>query len=186
MKKLNLFLFVCMLLMALGINPTAFGADYELTTHPVSSLDTFPAANPVSGDFVPVLDGSAAKVKKLAVSNLFFSTNFFASGYSSGSTSLSSTASPLTTANLAFGLVRFANGSPGVHPIPDGTTGKTVTFELIADAAYLIADDTAGDITKTGWVSINFDTAGDRITLVWLDDTTGWIIQNNDGCIVTQ
>ncbi len=116
--------------------------------------------------------------------NLKFQTNIFASGHEGGATTIASTVTPLTTANLAFGLVRFENGSPGIHQLPDGVKGKTVTFELMADPAYLIGDD--GSMTLTGWTSINFDTAGDSITLVWLDDTVGWIITSNDGCVITR
>ena len=190
MKKLGFVsVLVAFLVFILMSCITVEAADYELTTHPVSSLDVFPATDPVSGDFIPVLDGSAGAVKKLDATNMFFNTDFFTSGYSGGATTIVSTVTPLTTANLAFGLVRFATGAKGVYPIPDGVRGKTVTFELIladtSNPTYLISDDTPGDITKTGWDTITFDTSRDRITLTWIDDASGWIIVSNDGCVIT-
>ena len=100
---------------------------------------------------------------------------------------MASTASHITAAQLAFGMITFADGSPGVREIANGTRGQAVTFVLAATAtpSLTIADDTAGTITKTGWSRILFDTAGDRITLVWLDDSSGWIIESNSGCTIT-
>lgn len=116
--------------------------------------------------------------------NLQFQTDLFASGYAEGSTTIASSVTPLTSANIAFGLVRFENGSPGARQIPDGSKGKVVTFELIANPSYIIADTGPVVMVKTGWTSITFDDARDRITLAWLDDATGWIITSNNGCTI--
>lgn len=112
-----------------------------------------------------------------------FQTTVYASGHDSGATTLASTVTPLGSANIAFGLIQLANGSPGIHDIPDGVTGKVIIIELLANPAYIFGDDTA--TTKTGWVTISLDTVHDRIVLLWLDDSTGWIIINNDGCSIT-
>ena len=182
MKKFGSMLLV--VLMVLSFVNLSLAADYELTTHPVSSLNTFPDTNPVSGDFIPVLDGSASEVKKLDATEMFFNTNFFASGHSGGATSIASQVTPLTSAHLAFGLMRILNGSPGRHPLPDGVRGKVITIQLIADPNYTIIDDTPGDMTKTGWESILFDNARDSVTVAWIDDTVGWIITSNEGCTI--
>lgn len=185
MKKLGFVLLA--VLMVLGSVDLSFAADRELTFKPVSHLDEFPATDPISGDYIPVLDGSAGKIKKLDASKITYSTNFFSSGYSEGSTSIASTVTPLTSANLAFGLIQLANGSPGNHPLPDGSAnGKTVTIELLADPVYKIANNGPTAMITTGWSEILFDNANDKITLVWLDDTAGWIITSNNGCTITR
>lgn len=106
-----------------------------------------------------------------------------------GVSTIASTVTPLEPAHIAFGLLRIADGSPGARELPDGVRGKTITIELIAadaaDPTYTIADDTSGAITKTGWETITFDTSHDRVTLLWLDDTYGWVITSADGVTIT-
>lgn len=138
---------------------------------------------PVYG-YKPGSEYSEDPVDILISGNLKFQTDIFASGHEAGATIIGSGVSPLTTAHLAFGLVRFANGSPNNHPLPDGVKGKVVTFELIADPSYIIGVD--APMTKTGWESITFNSAGDSITLLWVDDTSGWIIIANDGCRIVR
>jgi len=99
-----------------------------------------------------------------------------------GVSQIVSTVSPLTTANLAFGLIQLTHGSPGLHRLPDGSAGQEITIELLADPAYILGDI---PMTRTGWDTITFNSVRDRVTLTWLDDTYGWIITNNDGCAIT-
>jgi len=102
-----------------------------------------------------------------------------------GVSTIVSTVTPLTTANLAFAMIKLANGSPGVHPLPDGEIGQEITIKLLANPAYLIAQDTPGGMTMTGWTSINFDTANGWVSLTWLDDTNGWIITGDSNVTIT-
>ena len=93
-----------------------------------------------------------------------------------GVSTIVSTVSPLTAANLAFAMIKLEAGSPGSHPLPDGEIGQEITIKLLADPSYVIEDNAPGDMTKTGWTSITFDTVNGWVSLVWLDDTNGWII----------
>ena len=45
---------------------------------------------------------------------------------------------------------------------------------------------TAALLYKTGWDDIVFDAVGDQVTLLYVDDTTGWIIVGQVGCAITQ
>lgn len=102
-----------------------------------------------------------------------------------GVSTIASTVTPLATAHLSFALIYIDNGSPGSHPLPDGEAdGQEITIRLLANPAYLIIDDTTGDMTKTGWVSILFDHANDWVALTWIDDTYGWIITGSEGVII--
>ena len=178
-KFVGLGLVIAVLILVAGA--LAEASDRELTTHPVSALTTL-ATDPVSGDFVPVLDASAGEVKK-------FDATLFRSGHSSGSTTLVFSASHITSAQLAFGLIQkvMAGGSDLTNEISDGTRGKQITLALSTKGGggnWIIGDDTLGNITKTGWTTITFDTVLDSITLLWLDDTQGWIITGNSGCTI--
>jgi hypothetical protein len=74
--------------------------------------------------------------------------------------------------------------------IADGIPGQMVTIGLVActTGAYVLTDDgvNTADQRNTGWDDIAFDTAGDSITLLYFDDTYGWIIIGNAGCTITQ
>jgi len=159
----------------------AEAADRELQYEPVSQLDAL-SGDPVSGDLVPILDASAGKVKSISAS-------LFLTGHASGATLLEFAASHITSAQLAFGLVQktMTGGSNLTNEISDGTRGKQVTLQLATKGGggnWIIGDDTSGNITKTGWTTITFDTALDSITLLWVDDSNGWIIIGNSGCTV--
>ena len=133
-------------------------------------------------DGVAYIDDLSAEDAVLS-GNLQFQTSIYASGHNSGVTTLGTTVTPLTSANIAFALIRRSYGTPGAQELPDGVTGKVIILELLADPAWIL---NGGTTTKTGWETITFDTAYDKITLLWADDTYGWIIVNNDGCAITR
>lgn len=202
LRKFLVLLAVLSLFWAAGLPASADPTD-EATLGGQDSSARYRWRVDSSGDFIPGADDtydigdsthevqdiySDGTVYSDAISNsgnIQFQTNIYASGHYSGATQIASTVTPLTSANIAFGLVQFSNGSPGSYPLPDGVTGQMLTLELLADPCIYIQDDTAGDITKTGWASIVLDTAHDRVTLLWADDTTGWVITANSGCSIT-
>ena len=184
MKKFSLVLMLAVV-MLLGVCFEAVSSDREHTYEAISKLNTLPGA-PVSSDWIIVSDTSASESKKFSARDLAFNTNFFLSGHSSGATIVASEVTPLTAVHLAFGYIQIANGTRGIHPLPDGVAeGKTITLSLLANPGYLIGNDGDLSMVKTGWSSIFFDDAGDAITLVWIDSTVGWIITANNGCVVT-
>ncbi len=119
-----------------------------------------------------------------------------ANGHKAGVTDNVSGESNLLAAALAYGYIRIADSGPMpatatyLNYIADGTPGQMVTIQLVLDTtgAYVITDDgvNPADQRNTGWDDIAFDTAGDSITLLYIDDTYGWIIVGNNGCTVTQ
>lgn len=115
---------------------------------------------------------------------LRFQSTIYASGHNSGATTLSSGASHLLAAQLVFGLINFDISGSQSREIADGSPGQMVTIRLTAKSGvgnFVIEDSDTG-ITKTGWSAITFDNAGDSVTLLWLDDTNGWIIIGHRGC----
>ena len=102
-----------------------------------------------------------------------------------GVSTIVSTVTPLTASHLAFAMIFIANGSPGVHPLPDGEIGQEITLLLLADPNYIIEDDTAGDMTKTGWVSINFTSVNGWVKVAWVSDIFGWVITGHNDVTIT-
>ena len=119
----------------------------------------------------------------------------FANGHRSGVTPVvTGKVTDIDSGMLAFGLIQFADHGTGVISrqisIADGEPGQMVTVTMTADTGTFtlyITDDGVGSgvVTKTAWDDIAFDTALDGITLLYVDDTVGWIIVGNNGCTIT-
>lgn len=117
-----------------------------------------------------------------------------ANGHKTGVTINVSDESVLTSAALAYGYVRKVEVGEGgatgeLVSLANGTPGQMVTFELTTFnvCPWVITDDGVNPsaMTKTGWDDITFNTSGDTITLLYMDDINGWIIIGNNGCTIT-
>ena len=125
----------------------------------------------------------------------------FANGYKTGVTGESVTRSVsqeshITSAALAYGVIErigldFSDvaGNNWDCTLADGEPGQMVTIMLTGRTSgyWMITDDdpTATQITKTGWDDILFDAVLDSVTLLYVDDSIGWIIVGNVGCTIT-
>lgn len=76
---------------------------------------------------------------------------------------------------------------PVTHPIVNKTTGGDAEALTLADGTpgqvlhIILETDGGGDgtltpATATGWATIVFADAGDKATLMYVDDTIGWIL----------
>jgi hypothetical protein len=85
---------------------------------------------------------------------------------------------------------------PLTHPLVNKTTGNDSEALTIEDGTYpgqtvtiLLGTDGGGTGTLTvgtnstgwGWATIAFADAGDQATLLWIDDTLGWMIWGAKG-----
>lgn len=115
---------------------------------------------------------------------------FYANGYKDGVTTNSSQESNLDSAALAYGVILLLGDSNSKSiSIANGSEGQVITIIMSEYSPYTITltDDqvASSTVTKTGWDDIAFDARGDMITLLYVDDTYGWIIIGNNGCTVT-
>ena len=62
--------------------------------------------------------------------------------------------------------------------LADGKTGQLVSITLTTDGGGV---GTLTPATSTGWATIVFADAGDRATLLYVDDTVGWVIVGTSG-----
>lgn len=117
-----------------------------------------------------------------------------ANGHEDDATTNVSTESNLTSAALAYGLVEVEFSKTRYVALEDGTEGQMITFLVTSttgkgtsDAFYITDDKVAASwgMTKTGWDDIALDTANDSVTLLYFDDTYGWIIVGQYGATVT-
>jgi hypothetical protein len=62
--------------------------------------------------------------------------------------------------------------------LADGLPGQGLIIDLAVDGN---GDGTLTPATSTGWATIVFADAGDQATLMYVDDTVGWIILGMNG-----
>ena len=95
---------------------------------------------------------------------------------------------------LSYGVIHLEDHGTGVIDrsiaIGDGTPGQMITILLKASTGtftlYITDDQVApGVVTKTGWDDIALGTALDQVTLLYVDDTIGWIVIGQYGAVVT-
>ena len=100
----------------------------------------------------------------------------------------------LTSVELAYGVIVLADigsldGADARYiSIADGTPGQMVTIVLASatGGTLYITDDQVGSAdTKTGWDDIAFNAALDSVTLLYVDDTNGWIIIGGNSVTIT-
>lgn len=176
MKKLCIFAVVIALLLSLtGLAIASVG--YK--------KDGENEGNAVSVDFkngLTTFDGSTV--------------SFYANGYKDGVTTNVSTESNLTSAALAYGIIQKVSidSTDDVKvTLANGTPGQMVTIMLMDNVSggdWVITDDgvsatAQAALLSTGWDDLTFDTDLDSITLLYVDDTIGWIIVGNNGVTVT-
>lgn len=125
-----------------------------------------------------------------ATNDVTFRTSLIAAGRVNGASTVASSSTNLLPANLPYVLLRkFVSGGGGLDTTP-GTTlqNGTIGQVLVLQIAGLMAGGTwvLTPTTKTGFTSITFDTKGDTVTLLYVDNTIGWIVVANGGAVINQ
>ena len=120
-----------------------------------------------------------------------------ANGHRDGVTANVSGESNLLAAALAYGTISIADtgaldGSGARYiALANGSKGQIVTIQLVAatGGTLYITDDKVSSgvftMTKTGWDDIALNAALDQVTLLYVDDTYGWIIIGQYAIAVT-
>ncbi len=141
---------------------------------------------------IPINYGSGDLVRKL---NTAFESQIAIVGNKEGVTVNVSGESNLTSAALSYAVIQLADtgaldGADCRYiSLADGVPGQMLTIQLLAATAgtLYITDDqvAAGVMTKTGWDDIAFNAALDSVTLLYVDDTIGWIIVGGNSVTIT-
>ena len=147
------------------------------------------------GGITTSTDGSTVTVDPTtSTENYTFQTTVIASGHKEGVTTNVSTESNLTSAALSYGVIAVTFSKNKYVNIAAGVKGQMVTIYIVATTGrgpsdyFTITDDyvpASSSVAKTGWDDIRFDAAGDSVTLLWVDDTTGWVIISMNSVTVT-
>jgi len=103
-------------------------------------------------------DGTDSRELGSSTENPTFATDIVASGHKKGVTTNVSTASNLTSAALAYGVIALQGGSAKNITLANGSIGQMVTIYMSVydGGAITIGDYGPVNIVKTGWTTIQF------------------------------
>lgn len=69
-------------------------------------------------------------------------------------------------------MITKVNAGAEANTLADGEPGQVLNIYMTT----AVGASTLTPATSTGWATIVLDTAGDQCTLLYVDDTVGWII----------
>lgn len=185
---------IALLIAALMFSaPFALASDNDLAYKGITELSSI--SNTASGDKIVVYDSSTDEVKAMDATapvvsgDVTFRTSLIAAGRvnaastaASSSTSLAPSTLPYVVLRKYIGGANSLDSDPGTT-LPNGTPGQVLV--LIAQE---VSTGGSWKVTPTTAVSISyltFDAQGETTTLLYVDDTIGWIVLGNYGTTIT-
>lgn len=119
-----------------------------------------------------------------------FRSTLIANGRVNGVSSFASSTTAILPSSLPFTIIRkYVSGASGLDVTPGSTlTNGTPGQVLVLQVVGLMAGGswTVTPVTATGFTSLTLDTRGDSMTLLYLNDTLGWIVTANGGGTINQ
>lgn len=113
-----------------------------------------------------------------------FSAGLIGTGYTGGGAT--DMPSGITAIPLNYALIKktYSNGTNEAGTLADGIQGQVI--KIVITCVNTSGSYKLTPTTKTGFTSITFVEKGDQATLLFLDNTNGWIIMGEIGTTVTQ
>lgn len=187
---------ISMLVVLAFVASTAFASGNDLAYKRIQELETTTTIE--SGDYTVVYDASADSVKKVdanspaAISgDVTFQTSLIASGRVNAASTVASSSTNLAPSSLPYVILLKSVGgnnsldeTAGGTRLPDGIPGQVLVLmikALMTDGSWIVTP-----LTCTGFTAVTLDTKGDVVSLLYVDDTIGWIITSNSGASITQ
>jgi hypothetical protein len=121
--------------------------------------------------------------------NLTFQSTLLTTGRTGGASTAPSSTCDLGTGSLAYTILyKCVGGITGVDATPavqlkNGKPGQILTlyvYSVVTNGLWNV-----GVVTSLSWSNLQFNAVGDQATLLYLDDTTGWIILSTTSVTVT-
>lgn len=160
------------------LNPTITGG----------SITGVTVNNSVIGGVTPAA-GSFTSVN--ASGDVTFKTSLLALGKVDALLQLSSSSTVITLASVPYCVIRknVGAGTGGKDTLDGGTRLANATKgQVLSIIISSLGGSSYWDltpITATGWSKLRFDTVTDMATLLYVNDTFGWIIVSNSGAVIT-
>jgi hypothetical protein len=191
MKKLLSVLLLFAFLFTVSVG---YADDRDLTNKGIHELEAFTGAT-ATGDKILVYDASDGNVKTVSATtgptysgDITFWTNLIGVGRVNAYSTIASSSTPILPSSLPYsvilkyvGAAASLDNTPG-STLPNGTPGKVLVLKVVAllsGGTWVVTPTTSLSVS-----TITFDTIGDFVTLLYVDDTMGWIILSNNGCTI--
>lgn len=179
MKNKYLFL----LMFALLLSPSAYASVGSQEDGNMESIDT-------DLNWSTNLDhSSSGSVGTVSVSSsptftgdVTFRSSIIANGRYAASTQVASSSTNLAPTNLPYGILYknigggTGDSADGGTKLPNGVAGQTITFIISSGGGTGGGTWVITPTTKTGFTTITFNNKGQGATLLYLNDTIGWVI----------
>lgn len=189
-RKVTALLFVALFVFSV----TCQADDYDFAEKRLGELETLTEA--ASGDLMLVYDSSAKKGKTMDAANpvvagdVTFRTNLISMGRRGGASTVSSSSTNLDPVNQSYTVVRKCVGAGGGldetgigTELPNGTAGQVLVLVQItaeSSGSWIVTPATSLVFSK-----ITFDAVGETATLLYVNDTVGWIVMGVEGATVS-
>ena len=165
---------------------TSTGAGQALTPASVAATGAISAGTGITATTGGVT-ASAGNVTASAGQVVFQST-VQASGQNTGVTVTISPITPnITSAMLAYGVIQMRGSSAAVAYLgmANGVPGQMVTLQCtVYQGNNIVIGNYGIGITKANFTTITFTGAAQSVTLLWLDNVTGWVVVGNAGTTI--
>jgi hypothetical protein len=140
--------------------------------------------------FTVTVDENEAEVDIDRTGDWLFQTYLYAMGRGNAASSLASSATNIDAWSVPYVFIRKSIGgdsgldeTDGGTRLPNGYDGQVIVFYIgscMTDGSWIVTP-----VTRTGFDYITFDAVGETVTLLYVNDTIGWIIIANEGATVT-
>jgi len=183
---LALFVFSC-------TSPLAMADDRDFAQLGLGEMPTMTQAE--SGDLLLVYDASAKRGKTMDATNpsvtgdLTFRTDLLATGRKGGASTVSSSSTALDPASQSYTVVRKCIGgaggldeTDGGTRLKDGKPGQMIVLLAITvegSGTWIVTPE-----TSLTFNTLTFDAVGEQTTLLYVNDTVGWVVQSTVGTTV--
>jgi hypothetical protein len=125
------------------------------------------------------LGSSSYRVNTIYGTTLNFGSNLIAVGYANGG--VSTIATLTTTLPVSYGELKIIGSAGTTKTLPNGQAGQIIHIVCVD----YISATTITPTTSTGWASASLGASGQSITVQYLDDTRGWVLQGIAGATIT-
>ena len=193
MRTSKFFTLVLVLCTVLSLSAIVHADDYDFAYKRLGELETLTEA--ASGDLTLVYDTSTAKGKTMDAANpvvsgdVTFQSNLLAAGRKNGASTVSSSSTNLAPSTLPYTIVRKCIGgaggldaSDGGTRLQNGTSGQMLVLVAITregTGSWIVTP-----ATSLTFKTLTFDAVGETTTLLYVDDTVGWIVFATSGTTV--
>lgn len=184
MKKL--FKVLAVLLLALSVGANGFAAtgfrDNDGNPQAVADINIKGCTNSVSEGIGTIDCRTISGTSATYTGDVTFRSNLVSVGrYGASVSSLSSSSTNLSATSIAYAVItKFIGGGGGLDGdgrgsiLANGTPGQVLTFIVVgaqSGGTWVITPT-----TKTGFRNLTFNALGDQATLLYVNDTVGWIV----------